>query len=89
MQPDLTPWGDRKGRARGDLERCSNPIRRHDERRGDAPSDRSLAIVRHFAEAIASAARKNVPLKDRGRFVSAIRNLTRAELELGPWRRAA
>jgi hypothetical protein len=56
---------------------------------GDAHSDRKLAMARHFAEAIAKAARENLSPQDRGRFVSAVRNLARAELRLGPYRLAA
>jgi hypothetical protein len=56
---------------------------------GDEKQDRKLAMARYFAEAIAKAARENVSPQDHGRFVCSIRNLTRAELEIGPYRRAA
>jgi hypothetical protein len=56
---------------------------------GDEKQDRKLAMARYFAEAIATAARENLSPQDRGRFVSAVRNLARASLELGPYRRAA
>jgi hypothetical protein len=56
---------------------------------GDAASDGKLAMARFFAEAIAKAALENVAPKDRGRFVSTVRQLARAELENGKYRRAA
>ena len=56
---------------------------------GDAHSDRKLAMARHFAEAIATAARENLSPRDHGRFVSTVRALTRAELRIGPYRKAA
>jgi len=55
----------------------------------DAATDGRLAMARFFAEAIAKAARENLAPKDRGRFLSSIRNLTRAELEIGQYRLAA
>lgn len=51
----------------------------------DASRDRKLGMARFFAEAIAKAARELSP-KD---FVSSVRQLARAQLELGPWRNAA
>jgi hypothetical protein len=56
---------------------------------GDAASDGRLDIARHFADAIAMAARKNMTRREQCRLVSAISALTRANLELGQWRRAA
>jgi hypothetical protein len=56
---------------------------------GDASRDRKLGMERYFAEAIAKAARENLPPKDRGTFVSTLRNLARANLEIGKFRRAA
>jgi hypothetical protein len=56
---------------------------------GDAKRDRKLGMGRFFAEAIAKAARENLPPKDRGRFVSSVRQLARANLEIGQYRRAA
>jgi hypothetical protein len=56
---------------------------------GDERQDHKLAMARHFAEAISAAARENLSRHDYGRFVCSIRNLTRAELEIGPYRRAA
>jgi hypothetical protein len=56
---------------------------------GDASADAKLAMARHFAEAISAAARENLPRQDYGRFVSTVRDLTRAQLEIGPHRRAA
>jgi hypothetical protein len=54
-----------------------------------AASDSKLAMARFFAEAISKAARENVAPKDRGRFVSSVRQLARANLEIGKFRRAA
>jgi hypothetical protein len=56
---------------------------------GEERSDRKLAMARHFAEAISAAARENLSRQDYGRFVSTVRDLTRAQLEIGPYRRAA
>jgi hypothetical protein len=56
---------------------------------GDAKSDDNLAVARHFADAIATAARKNMTRREQGRLVSAISALTRANLEIGQYRRAA
>jgi hypothetical protein len=56
---------------------------------GDERQDRKLAMARHFAEAIATAARENLSPCDRGRFVSTVRNLARADLKLGKFRHAA
>jgi hypothetical protein len=52
-------------------------------------SDGRLDIPRHFADAIVTAARKGMSRREQGRIVSAISALTRASLEIGPYRRAA
>jgi hypothetical protein len=56
---------------------------------GDTASDDRLSIARHFADAIALAARQNMTRREQGRLVSTISALTRANLEIGQWRRAA
>jgi hypothetical protein len=56
---------------------------------GDDTSDGRLDIARHFADAIATAARKNMTRQEQGRLVSAISALTRANLEIGKYRLAA
>lgn len=55
----------------------------------DATADRKLAMARYFAAQIATAVRENLSRNDHGRFVSSVRNLTRAELRIGPFREAA
>jgi hypothetical protein len=50
---------------------------------GDDASDDRLSIARHFADAITTAARKNMTRREQGRLVSAISALTRANLEIG------